>query len=560
MTSGDPPTGDSAGDPATGDPSTDARPRSDLARTGVAMAVGTLASRGTGFLRTVVIAAAMGLLVGDSYNVANTIPNIVYDLLLGGILTSVVVPLLVEAAKAGTESGEAYAQRLLTIVVTVLAVVSIVGVLLAPEIVSLYGQRLQPAQQDLATTFARFFLPQVLFYGVGAVFGAILNTRDSFVAPMWAPVLNNVVVIVTGAAFLVIVAGHPRPAGLDRTETLLLAVGTTAGVVAQTIALLPALRRVGFRLRLRWDWRGAGFGKVRGFAGWMIGYVLTNQVGFIAIVLLAEAAGRAQGAHGSGFSPYTYAFILFSLPYAVISVTVFTALFPRMSRSAVEDDRDGVAAAMSNGLNLSGVVLVPATAALVTLGPLLGTVVFAHGNIDLSGARLIGATLAAFGAGLVPFSAFQIQLRAFLAFRDSRTPALVNVGVTIVNVAADVALYLVLPARDKVVGLAVGFSLSYLLGAAVLGRLLRRRIGGGGRAVVQTHVRLAVAAGIAAIPTYLSARLLTAGLGLAPGAAFVAVIVACLVGGGVFLTLATRMRIAELADLLALVRRRLRPT
>jgi putative peptidoglycan lipid II flippase len=529
-----------------------------LAASGVAMAVGTLASRATGFLRTVVIAAAMGLTIGDSYNVANTIPNIIYDLLLGGVLTSVVVPLLVQAARDDGDRGEAYAQRLVTMVLVALSVVAVVGVVLAPQIVSAYG--LQHAQRDLGATFARYFLPQVVFYGVGAVFGAILNTRGSFAPPMWAPVLNNLVVIASGGLFLAITSTTPAPGNLSHTQTLVLAFGTTGGIVLQTVALLPALRRVGFRLRLRFDWRRAGLRSAGPFAAWILGYVVTNQLGYLVIVKLATAAGRAQGPGGSGFSPYTYAFVLFSLPYAVISVSVITALFPRMSRSAADGDRAGVASTLAHGLNLSAVLLVPATVALVALGPLLGTVVFSYGHIGLAGARLIGATLAGFGIGLVPFSAFQIQLRAFLAMRDSRTPALVNIGVTAVNIGADVALYLLLPAREKVVGLGVGFALSYTLGTLVFGVLLRRRLGAADRPVAQTHIRLATAALVAAAPAYLAARLLTAGLGLGVQAAFVAVAVAALAGGGVFLGLARRMRITELDELMVMVRRRLHQT
>ena len=540
--------GSQAGDPAP----------ERLARSGVVMAIGTMASRGTGFLRTVVIAAAIGLTVGDSYNVANTIPNIIYDLLLGGLLTSVVVPLLVQAAHDDGDNGEAYAQRLTTIVLAVLTVVAVLGVVLAPQIIALYGKDLHPDQRDLATTFARFFLPQVLFYGLGAIFGAILNTRGSFAAPMWAPVLNNLVVIVAGALFLAMTHGTPQPGHLTDAQTLVLAIGTTGGIVLQTVALVPALRQVGFRLRLRGDWAGAGLRAAGPFAGWILAYVVTNQIGYYVIVRLATAAGRAQGANGSGYSPYTYAFILFSLPYAVIAVSVVTALFPRMSRSAVSGDRSGVAGILATGLTTSAVLLAPATVALVALGPLLATVVFAHGNIDLSGARLIGGALAGFGIGLVPFSAFQVQLRAFLALRDSRTPAVVNVAVTAVNIVVDVALYLALPARSRVVGLAIGFSASYLVGAVVQAAILRRRLGGFDRPVVRTHARLAMAAIVAAVPTYASARLLTAGLGLGPEAAFVAVVVACLVGGATFVGLASRMHIDELGELRRLVRPGLR--
>ena len=530
-----------------------------LARSGLVMATGTLASRLTGFLRTVVIAAALGHYLGDPYNVANTIPNILYDLLLGGVLSSIVIPLLVQAAQRGENEGTAYAQRLFTIVAATLTVVSVVGVLLAPQIVGLYAGRLSGANHALATTFARFFLPQVLFYGVGAVLGAILNTRGSFAAPMWAPVLNNLVVIGSGALFLAITAASPKAGTITHGQMLVLAIGTTAGIVVQTIALVPALRAVRFRLRLRWDWRGAGFRSAGPFAAWMVGYVLTNQLGYLVIVNLATASGPARGSAGFGYSAYTYAFVLFSLPYAVIAVSVVTALFPRMSRSAVLEHRGEVANTLAGGLALSATLLVPATAALIALGPLIGAVVFAHGNTDLSDARLTGATLAAFAVGLVPFSAFQVQLRAWLAMRDSRTPAMVNLVITAINVVADVVLYLALPARDKVVGLALGFSLSYIVGSLWFARALRARLGPANEhRVARTHVRLALASTIAVVPAYVAARLLTNSLGLDPESSLVAVVVALAVGGGIFAALARRMRIRELGELAAMVRNRLR--
>jgi putative peptidoglycan lipid II flippase len=544
--------------PSTATPAASAPEEPSLVRSGVAMATGTLASRITGFLRTVVIAAALGRYIGDSYNVANTIPNILYDLLLGGVLASIVIPLLVQASQRGEEEGTAYAQRLLTMVTVVLAVVAVVAVAFAPQIVDLYAGRLSGPDHDLATTFARFFLPQVLFYGVGAVLTAILNTRGSFAAPMWAPVLNNIVVIAAGAAFLVITGSHPRASTLTQTDKLVLAVGTTAGIVVQTIALLPAVRAVRFPLRFRWDWRGAGLRSAGPFAAWMVGYVLINQLGYLVIVNLATASGGAAGRPGFGYSAYTYAFVLFSLPYAVIAVSVVTALFPRMSRSAAVEHRGEIANTLGGGLTLSATLLVPSTAALIALGPLIGAVVFAHGNTDLANARLTGATLAAFAVGLVPFSAFQMQLRAFLAFHDSRTPALVNAAITALNVFADVVLYLALPAGHKVVGLAFGFSLSYVVGALWFARLLRRRLGPvNEHRVGRTHFRLLVASLVAVLPAYAAARALTAGLGLDPESSLVAVVVALAIGGGVFVVVAQRLRIREVALLGAIVRSRL---
>ncbi len=528
-----------------------------LLRSSRVMALGTLASRVTGFARTVIIATAIGLSVGDAYNIANTVPNILYDLLLGGVLASVVVPLLVRAEAHGRAEGDAYAQRLVTLTLTLLTGVSVVAVLAAPWIVGAYG--LRGDKLALGTTFARFFLPQILFYGLGAVLGAILNTRGSFGPPMWTPVLNNLVVIVTGGVFIAVTSTAPEPDNLSTAQTLILSVGTTAGIVAQTVALLPFLRRVGFRMRLRWDWRGAGFRSAGLFAAWMLGYVLTNQIGYLVVANLATAAGRAMGSSGGGsaYSPYTYAFTLFSLPYAVIAVSVITALFPQMSRSGASADGRRIARDLAVGLNLSGALLVPASAALVVLGPLLGTVVFAHGNISVDGARLTGATLAGFAVGLVPFSAFQLQLRAWLALRDSRTPALVNLAATAVNLLADVALYLLLPPRERVVGLAVGFAASYVVGVLIFNRLLPRRIGTApGEYVARTHVRLMVAAIPAAAVTYLLARLVTAGLGPGPGGALVAVLVAVAVGTPVFVVVALRLRVAVLRDVGRLLRRR----
>jgi len=527
-----------------------------LVRSGFAMATGTLASRISGFLRTVVIAAALGNFLADSYNVANTIPNILYDLLLGGVLSSIVIPLLVHASQRGDDEGTAYAQRLLTIVAATLAVVSVVGVLLAPQIVDLYAGRLSGPNHALATTFARYFLPQVFFYGLGAVIGAILNTRGSFAAPMWAPVLNNCVVIASGGLFLAITSSKPTAASLTHGQMLVLALGTTAGIIVQTIALLPSLRAVHFRVRLRWDWRGAGFRSAGPFAAWMVAYVLTNQLGYLVIVNLATSSGRARG--GFGYSAYTYAFVLFSLPYAVIAVSVVTALFPRMSRSAADGHRGEVANTLAGGLTMSATLLVPMTAFLIALGPLIGAVVFAHGNVGLLNARLTGATLAAFAVGLVPFSAFQVQLRAWLALHDSKTPAKVNLVITAVNVVADVVLYLALPGREKVVGLALGFSLSYIVGTLWFARLLRARLGPANEhRVARTHVRLAVASLIAVVPAYVAARLLTARLGLDPESSLVAVVAAAIIGGGVFAGLVRKMRIRELTELTALVRSRL---
>ncbi|HWC35540.1 MAG TPA: murein biosynthesis integral membrane protein MurJ [Mycobacteriales bacterium] len=525
--------------------------RAALARSGVAMATGTLASRGTGFIRTVVIAYALGVGgVNNAYTVANTVPNALYDLLLGGVLSALVVPLLVQAAHDDADDGEAFAQRLITIVAVVLTAVAILAVLIAPWVISAYAHNARPAQKALAVTFARFFLPQLLFYGLGAVLGAILNIRGSFVAPMWAPVLNNLVVIGCGISFAVITHSPPRPGHLSHAQILVLAIGTTAGVVVQTVALLPALRQVGLRLKARWDWGQAGLRRAGPFAGWVLGYVITNQLGYVVISDLAEAIDHGRGE----LAIYSYGYLLFSLPYAVVAVTVITALFPAMSRSGTAGDDAAVAQTLSEGLSLAGVVLVPATLLMVVLGPPIAVLVLAHGQTTHAGAALTGRVLIAFAAGLVPFSAFQMQLRAWLAVHDSRTPMLVNLWITALNLAADVLLYAVLPSGDRVVGLAAGYSISYAVGTVVFAVKLRRRLVATQRTfVIRTHVRLIVAALLAAVPTELLSLAIRRGVGTGTGGSLAAIAVAAPAGIATFLLVVRRMRVPELGQLVALL-------
>ena len=538
------------------------RGRGELLSATRGMALGTLASRGTGFVRTLIIAAAIGKTIGDAYNIANTIPNIIYELLLGGVLTSVVVPLIVSAARRDGDRGEAYAQRLLTLVVAGLAAASILGVAFAPLISRAYfGSGPEVARRvALATVFARFFLPQIFFYGVGALLGAILNARGSFTPPMWAPVLNNLVVILTGGAFIVLTSVAQVKAGqLTPGQELLLGGGTTLGIVAQTAALLPALRLVRFRLRLRWDLRGVGLAHAARLAGWVFVYVLANQVAYLGITRLA-AQSSYGGAAGGVYSIYTYAFILVLLPHSVVAVSVITALLPRMSANAAEGRHRAVADDLAHGIKLSAVVLVPAALASIALGPLIGTALFAHHANSLSTGRLIGATLAGYAVSLVPFSAFQLQLRAFYALHDTRTPALVNIALAAINLAVDVFLFALLPPREQVVGLALGYSASYIAGFAWFSVLLRRRLGQHPRARVgRTLVRLTLAASLAVVPAYLLAKMVTAVMGLGMAGSLLGLGAGVAVGAPAYLALAERMHIPELAEVSDLARARWRP-
>lgn len=528
-----------------------------LARSSAVMAVGTLLSRGTGFLRTIVLAAAIGVhLVGNSYNVSNTLPNIIYDLLLGGVLSAVVVPLLVVAAREDGDDGEGFACSLVTVTMVVLAVVSALAVLGAPAIVGAYLNHSAAADRPLAITFARYFLPQIFFYGVGAVLGAVLNVRGRFAEPMWTPILNNIVVIAVGGLFFLVSSNTAVQDGrLSPAAVHLLAVGTSAGVVVQTIALLPAVRKVGFRFRPSFAHR-ARLGEALRLSGWMLVYVVTNQLLLLVVINLADRIGG----RGSGYSSYLYAYTLFQLPYAAVSVSVITALMPRLSGRVVSGDLAAARSDLSYGLRMTSALIVPVAAALFVLGPSLTTIVFGFGRTSVADARLIGFVLSAFAVGVVPFSAFQVQLRAFYAMRDTRTPAVINLWATATNIVFDLLVYALVPTRWVVAGLALGFSLSYLLALWLsTARLMRRWRGASGLGVVRTHIRLAVATAVA------GAVMLGCAIGgtVLVGTGRAGALVILFVGGGLglfaFLRAAAVLDISEVRDIGNLLASRVRP-
>lgn len=256
------------------------------------MAIGTAASRITGFLRTASLVAVLGVGgVRQAFEVSNTLPNSLYDLLWGGVLTATLVPVLVQA-RAKNED-EAYAQRLLTLVLLALTGVTALAMVAAPTLVRLYSTTTDPAQLDLAVAWARFFLPQIMFYGGSAIVGAILNTKGRFAAPVWAPVFNNVVVITTLALFTITPGPQAAtPSSLSISQQLVLGVGTTLGVVAMTAALLPSLRASGFRWRIRLDLQGMGLRRLGRLAAWTFVYVAATQLAFLILTRLATGVDQ----------------------------------------------------------------------------------------------------------------------------------------------------------------------------------------------------------------------------------------------------------------------------
>lgn len=442
------------------------------------MAVGTLVSRLSGFASKLLLAWVIGFgVLNDSYTLANTLPNIVYELLLGGVLTSVVVPLLVRAARDDADGGLEYTQRLVTVATVLLAAATVLAVAAAPLLTRLYLGDGDSANPQLATAFAYLLLPEIIFYGLGALFGAILNARSVFGPAAWAPVVNNVVVIATLAVFT-LVPGEISldPVRMGEAKLLVLGIGTTLGIAAQAAVLVPSLRRVGFRFRWRWgraelfknDGRLSEAGRL---VLWVVGYVLVSQVGYIATTRAA-----AEGAPG-GVAIYTYAWMLFQLPYGVLGVSLLTAIMPRMSRAAAAGDTARVVDDLSLGSRYSAVLLVPVAVVLTVAGESIGIALFSFGTAETSDARRLGLALAFSAFGLLPYAVTMIQLRVFYALADARTPTAIIAVLTAVKVPLLFACPAVLAPEDVVLGLAFVNALGFVVGAVVGQVWLRVRLG-----------------------------------------------------------------------------------
>jgi putative peptidoglycan lipid II flippase len=534
-----------------------------LLRSSGMMAVGTLASRATGFVRNAILIYAIGTqFLGDAYNLANTLPNIVYNLALGGILTSVVVPLLVNASKRDRDHGEAYDQRIFTLGVIALGAITLVATLAASPITAVYATGIgSPSAYHLTEIFAYFFIPQIFFYGVSSLAGAILNARGSFAAPMWTPVINNLVVIVVGVAFMAVAGLNKTPQNITGSEIWLLGLGTTLGIVLQTVALVPSLRRVGFRWRPRRDFRRYEVGEIGRMSGWMFGYVMTTQVAFLFTTRVSNIAGARAGAHapGAGFAAYSNAYTLFQLPYAIVGISVITALLPRMSAHAAERKYRLVAADFSTATRLAAVIVVPAALILAVLGTPLAEGVFGYGRESVASARSLGEIFAVFSLGLLPYMMFQLLLRVFYAMHDSRTPALIGCVTMVLNIAANLIALAVLPPQHVVAGLGAGFGVSNLVGTLVAWQVLSRRLGGLdgneiGRGLVRMHA--------AAIPGAVFAIAVSVMLGaVIPGGRIAALATVTLGGAGamlLYVMFAKAFHVSELNDVTGTIRARLR--
>jgi putative peptidoglycan lipid II flippase len=523
------------------------------------MAIASLVSRATGFLRALVVAAAVGGdIVGGDYAIANNLPNVVYQLLLDGVLASVLIPSLVRARKQEADRGQAYAQRLLTLAVIALGAATLIVVPSAPLFTALVTNDNTPeASRELLNILSYLLLPEIFFYGLAGIFAAILNTRGSFKAPMWAPILNNLVVIATCGLFALMRIGEGRLTleSITTPQALVLGTGTTLGIVLQSISLWPALRKVGFRWQWRFDFRALHLGELGRLSAWMLLYVAMNQIGVTVVLRIANLAGQKNAAN---YAAYNNAFLIFMMAHGIVAVSVITAIMPRMSSAAADGRLGEVAEQLSNATRLASVVLMPAAAMYVALGKPLGVMLFGWGEYSHQMAVETGWVITMAGLALVPYAISQLQTSAFYALRDTRTPSLLNVPVVGVRIAIDVVFYLALPAAIVTASLMLGTALSFLVALVPGYWLLRRKLGRLGlRQVADALVRLAIAAVVAAVPTFVIGWLIGTALGDGKISSILQVVIGGSVLVGVYAVVATLLKVREVSQFGRMIRRRI---
>ncbi len=477
-----------------------------IVRSSAIMAAGTFVSRITGLIRGLLLVAVLGTtLLGDTYNVANTMPNILYNLIIGGALTAVFVPQMVRAIRE-PDGGSAFISRLVTATCVVLGVLVIISIVAAPVLVHIFaGSYSGRPEFNLTVLFMRYCLPQIFFMGLFALLGQVANAKGKFGPMMWAPVFNNAVVIAVFGYFLHISKGW-GVSTITHGQATMLGIGTTAGYVIQLACLIPVLRQTKIKIRFRFDWRDPEIKKSFHLATWTLIFAAISQLSYLVTVNLSTSAAvqaAKQGIKtGVGYTPYGNAFLILLLPHSVITISIVTAILPLLSSHALDRKFDEIHQELIRAIRLVGIITVPSAIAFLLFGPLITrTLFFGISNAD---AHYLGLVLSAFSLGLMPLSVNLIALRGLNAFENVKLQVVSNAIANIVASVVALLLALSLPAKWVTVGLAGALAFSYYVGAWTSIRLLRRyNIKIRTREITGLYLRLALIYSAIAVPLYL---------------------------------------------------------
>lgn len=531
------------------------------------MAAGTMVSRLSGYARSILLAAALGTaLHADIFNIANSVPNILYVLLLGGVVNAVLVPQLVRAGREDPDGGEAFTNRIITLAGLFLIAVTVLLVVAAPAVMSLYldssyNRPELAAQRQSVIDFARFCLPQVFFYGMFVLVGQVLNARGSFAPMFWAPIANNLISIAVLVVYLVWFgpAGNAC-AAYDAGPEVVLGIGSTLGIAAQFLILVPYLRRVGFHYRPRFDFRGSGLGHTARLGIWTVALIVVSQIANLFVVRLAssgtahgalDACGAGSGSHGTGYTIYSSASLLTLVPHSIVTVSLATAILPQLTRLAHDGDRPGMARTVNDSLRTALTIVLPFVALLPVVAMNLSSLVWGYGAASKS-FRDFGPTVIVLGLSLVFFTSHYLIVRGFYALERTQLVFWIQCLIAGVNIA--LAYFFVDRALAHSVSPALGLAYTgaYAVGALTAYVLLARALGGLGTArLIRFLVRMLLAILPALAAAWLVGAELDNVLGDSPDK-FGVLLFLGLVGGvyaAAFLVAARLFRIVEVTEM-----------
>ena len=456
---------------------------SSVVRDSTLMALGTITSRITGLLRDVAMTAALGFfLVSDAFSLGNTLPNIVYLLLIGGALNSVFVPQLVRHMQSDEDGGKAFADRLLSLTGLALLGISALSVVLAPALISIYtSPDTPPAQYELAVAFARLCLPQIFFYGAYTMLQQVLNARGKFAAAFFAPVANNVVAIAVFVYFIAISqADSQNLVSLETNEIWLLGLGSTVGVAIQALILIPLLFKTGYSFKWRSDWRNADLGKSFALAKWTIALIVVNQIAYSIVTRFVTGANLLTGATGgtpTGLTTYQKANLIFILPHSVITISLVTALLPALSKIAHSQDLKALGTEVVKSVRVVLVLMVPIAGLLALTANEITTLLFGNGVASSAAANATGTVAACFALGLPSFSIIYLLNRAWYAMENTKTPFIISIFINAFALLISIPLFNFAPVELKVAMFGVGYTITYLWVGAYSWMRLRKDLG-----------------------------------------------------------------------------------
>lgn len=457
-----------------------ARPESGgLGRASALLASGTLVSRLLGFVSAMVLAQTLGSTAvgGNMFALANQLPNNIYAIVAGGVLSAVLVPQIVRA-NLHTDGGQRFINRIVTLGTVVFLAATVIATVCAPLLVRLYAQQagddgrgITAEQVGLATAFAYWCLPQILFYALYSLLGEVLNARRIFGPFTWAPVLNNVVVIAGLVAFNLIFGSTDQvdAAGWTPGMITLLAGSATVGVAAQALVLFLFWRRAGLSYRPEFQWRGVGLGRVGKAAGWTFGMLIVSQLAGIVQSQVATGAGADE----PSVLVLRNAWLIFMLPHSIVTVSIATAYFTRMSTHARDKNMAAVRQDLSASLRTIGLIMVFATVLLIVVAYPFSSF-FSKSN-DVTTA--MGNVLIAYLAGLISFTVLFVLQRTFYSLEDTRTPFFIQVAQSSLFVVGALAVA-GLPQDQIAAGIAWVTTIAGTLQMLIAGFILRKRLGG----------------------------------------------------------------------------------